>query len=1128
MKKTKSLLYALGLAGLVGVPTLAATVETPGFLQYDCWFSPLRDPNIMGTDVYLLTLDPNFPNTPDMTSFMAGMNSRSIFPDDSHDQYGARMTGWFTPSATGDYNFYIRSDDASELDLSTDATTNNLVQVAFEAGCCNPFMAPGNSQTTATPIHMIGGQKYAIQILFKEGTGNDYVQVAVQSATGTTPAASLLPLASTMISSMADPSGASLTITNQPAAASTPENVGVSFSLGLSAVTPYGQYTGGDGTPTNTLASALGTKKQITPFYQWFTNGIEVAGQNGATYDIPWPKKDQNGMKVKCYVAVPGIPLYSSEVMLTVTDDTTPPTVTKVTPDMTFTTLTIKYSEPVSDTALVTSRYFISQGITVSAVTRIDLQTVKLTTSKMADSQIYTLTINGVQDTATPANTIAANTQIQFRTFVFMTGTVLHQKYTGFDNTTGYNDNNLFNDPRYPSNPSRQDLLPAWEYPGGGSGRNEALDPSGTANRYYMDTIQGFFIPPTTGDYVFFTCGADRWSLYLSTDESAANKLLIAQVSGWTDPRQWLTGHSTDMTLARSDTFSGTQWTNGNTITLTSGKRYYMELTHYDPSWAGGDDFMATYKLASDPDPANGSAPTLTGNVVGYYFDPTGASINFTLQPTNIVIVEGSGATLMAAAVGSSIYGSNVLYQWQSAAKGSSIFTNVPNGTSATYQTPLFSLANNGTQYQLIASVPPISATSSVATVSVIVDTNPPLPTVGAMLDSVPGTVDVGVGFNKPVDSASVGQLANYSVFPGTITSIQVYTNRFTADSQNPLAMIVKQSVLLKVTGVSGTGTLTIKNVADTHGNAISSVSLPFNVNTSLKWAVVGADQLGTGNAVVPTAANGFDVYSDGIGEWGNYDEATFVYEQITGDFDKKVRVEYQDGSSEWARAGLIVRDVPNFGVDAATQQGSQPGNTPTYPYDGKASRYQKCHVNPVGATLTGPGTAGNALWEGNRRLDTGGGCTSAISSNNATPQYPSAWCRIQRSGQTFTIFRSDDGVTWLKMGSTTWGVDDQSKTNMPNTVYVGPEFSPENGNIPQIDQGMFLASFRDYGDYVATFDPQLKIGHDTTGKLIITWTAGTLVSSPTVQGTYNSVTGASSPYVVPLTTSVMFYKVKQ
>ena len=79
------------------------------------------------------------------------------------------------------------------------------------------------------------------------------------------------------------------------------------------------------------------------------------------------------------------------------------------------------------------------------------------------------------------------------------------------------------------------------------------------------------------------------------------------------------------------------------------------------------------------------------------------------------------------------------------------------------------------------------------------------------------------------------------------------------------------------------------------------------------------------------------------------------------------------------------------------------------------AGRYQKCFVSPVGATLTGPGTGGAQDWELNRRLDTGGQTTGAnMTGANSIPQYPNAWCRIRRVGQTFTCFRSDDGVNWV------------------------------------------------------------------------------------------------------------------
>ncbi len=100
----------------------------------------------------------------------------------------------------------------------------------------------------------------------------------------------------------------------------------------------------------------------------------------------------------------------------------------------------------------------------------------------------------------------------------------------------------------------------------------------------------------------------------------------------------------------------------------------------------------------------------------------------------------------------------------------------------------------------------------------------------------------------------------------------------------------------------------------------------------------------------------------------------------------------------------------------------------------------------------------------------------------------------------------------------------------MPATVYVGPEFSPENGNVTQVaDQCTFLARFRDYGDYVAVVNPNLTVSMDASGKVTITWAAGTLVSSPTVKGTYTPVNGATSPYVVtPAAGTTTFYQVQQ
>jgi hypothetical protein len=48
------------------------------------------------------------------------------------------------------------------------------------------------------------------------------------------------------------------------------------------------------------------------------------------------------------------------------------------------------------------------------------------------------------------------------------------------------------------------------------------------------------------------------------------------------------------------------------------------------------------------------------------------------------------------------------------------------------------------------------------------------------------------------------------------------------------------------------------------------------------------------------------------------------------------------------------------------------------------------------------------------------------------------------------------------------------------------------------------------------------------SGKVTITWAAGTLVSSSTVDGAYTPVTGAASPYTItPESGKTVFYRIK-
>jgi hypothetical protein len=150
------------------------------------------------------------------------------------------------------------------------------------------------------------------------------------------------------------------------------------------------------------------------------------------------------------------------------------------------------------------------------------------------------------------------------------------------------------------------------------------------------------------GNYVFYLACDDQGDLFLSTDESPANKKRIANQPAWSDQYQWI---DPDTTETQSDMYSASEWTPPNTITLMAGKRYYMEADFREGG--GGDGLEVYYKLEGAPNPVNGTAPNTTGVTIGTYADPTGASTplritSVTLTGGNVVITYPSG-TLQAS-----------------------------------------------------------------------------------------------------------------------------------------------------------------------------------------------------------------------------------------------------------------------------------------------------------------------------------------------------------------------------------------------------------------------------------------------------------------------------------------------
>ncbi|HIL69260.1 MAG TPA: hypothetical protein EYG38_05365, partial [Verrucomicrobia bacterium] len=177
-----------------------------GVLKFSYWGDVTGGAPITGATVVNLTDDPRSFAPPDMVLTVHSFDSRDAFPDDSHNNYGATIEGLITPTESGDYHFFLRSNGASELFVSIDENPLNQVFQAEEMACCKPFQEPADLafQTTLDPVPLIAGKSYYIRAIYKEGVAEDYCQVAWRKTTDTTPARDLLPIPSEFLSSLED------------------------------------------------------------------------------------------------------------------------------------------------------------------------------------------------------------------------------------------------------------------------------------------------------------------------------------------------------------------------------------------------------------------------------------------------------------------------------------------------------------------------------------------------------------------------------------------------------------------------------------------------------------------------------------------------------------------------------------------------------------------------------------------------------------------------------------------------------------------------------------------------------------------------------------------------------------
>ena len=179
-----------------------------GLLVWDYYYLGTTTGNGIVSD---LTGNGNFPNAPMTNWYSSTFDSDPITGGDLNnvapfgslgDHYGDSLSGWITPAVTTNYYFFIASDDASELDLSTDDSPTNAVSIAVCSQFTGAFAEPGAENTSALQS-LVAGRKYFIRALHVEGGGGDWVKVAWRMEGDSTPTTSLTPIPGAYLSSYA-------------------------------------------------------------------------------------------------------------------------------------------------------------------------------------------------------------------------------------------------------------------------------------------------------------------------------------------------------------------------------------------------------------------------------------------------------------------------------------------------------------------------------------------------------------------------------------------------------------------------------------------------------------------------------------------------------------------------------------------------------------------------------------------------------------------------------------------------------------------------------------------------------------------------------------------------------------
>jgi len=487
------------------------------------------------------------------------------------DNYGVQMIGFLHPPATGDYQFAIASDDNSQLWLSTDANPANRVLIAKESGW-QPLRKyqPVGDEATSVFISLEAGKAYYIEALMNEGGGGDNLAVAWTTGDAIVPDA--LPISGEYLSPWVILEVVETVDVSQPGNAVVPS----------SDNHPAGEHAG-FAIDNDASTKYLNFDKLDTGLTISTTGGV-VTGL-GLTSANDSPERDP------------------ASFVLSGSNDG----------GATFTEIAS------GDVAAFTARF---ERQELSFANDAGYLTYHLVFPTVADEgaansmQIAEIELIGTawgiytQDVSAPGSAA---------------GSISAREYP----IAGVTIAELLNHPSFPNSPDVEENAGYFEWPQ--SGDIEVL-PDGNVKDNYAVQLIGFLHPPETGDYQFVIAADDNAQLWLSTDESPANKQLLATEPQWNGVRAFEGGDRRDL---RDEGTDDERFENvSKFVSLEAGKAYYIEALMNE---GGGGDNLAVAWTTGDP-VLNGALP-----IAGEFLSPWGGGGAGGDAPALSVVNNGDG-----------------------------------------------------------------------------------------------------------------------------------------------------------------------------------------------------------------------------------------------------------------------------------------------------------------------------------------------------------------------------------------------------------------------------------------------------------------------------------------------------